>query len=369
VLVAFLRRISTRHLVLLCTGVVAAAVGATALAIAATSGGPTPPAKPLAVALRDALRAPAPPGVTARIRFTNHLIDSSGIQGANPVLTGATGRLWASSDGRLRIELQSERGDAQFVSDRRRFWAYDGSSNTVYRGTLPQRRGERAHRAHRLPTLVQIQRAITRLGRRVSLSGAIPSDVAGRAAYTLRAAPRRAGGLLGGIAVAWDAARGVPLRFGIYARGQSDPVLKLEVTDISYGKVPAGDFAVSPPSGVKTVDLTSHRARTHAEKRSALGFKPVAPRSLAGRPRSQVRILRAGALVTYGRGLDGIAVLEQRGAAVTRTQLPTVTIGAVKGQELQTPLGTLIRFQRGGLTYTVVGSVTRQVAEAAARGL
>ena len=365
--VAFLRRISTRHLVLLCTGVAVSAIGVTALAIAASSGGPTPPAKPLAVALRDALRAPAPRGITARIKFTNHLIDSADIQGSNPVLSGATGRLWASSDGRLRIELQSERGDAQLVSDGKRFWLYDGSSSTVYRGTLPQHRHR--ERAHRTPALAQIQRAINRLGRWLSHSGAIPSDVAGKATYTLRAAPRKNGGLLGGAAVAWDAARGVPLSLALYARGQSDPVLELQATDISYGKVPASDFAVSPPSGVKTVDLTPHRTRAHAEKRSALGFKPVAPRSLAGRPRSEVKILRAGALVTYGRGLDGIAVLEERGGRLGRTQLPTVTIGAVKGQELETPLGTLIRFQRGGVTYTVVGSVTRLVAEAAARSL
>ena len=351
---------------LLCTGVVAAAIGVTALAIAASSGGPTPPRKPLAVAVRDALRAPVPQGVTARVRFTNHLVDSSGIQGSNPILTGATGRLWATSDGRLRIELQSERGDAQIVSDGKRFWAYDGSSNTVYRGTLPQRHKERAHRT---PALAQIERVLTRIGRRVALSGAIPSDVAGQATYTLRAAPRKAGGLLGGVAVAWDAARGVPLRVAVYARGQSNPVLELEATDISYGPVPAGDFAVSPPAGARTVDLTPGHRRAKAEKHSALGFKPVAPASLAGRPRSGVKILRAGALVTYGHGLNGIAVLEQRGAQLGRTQLPTVTIGAVKGQELETPLGTLIRFERGSVTYTVVGSVTRQVAEAAARGL
>ena len=101
------------------------------------------------------------------------------------------------------------------------------------------------------------------------------------------------------------------------------------------------------------------------------GWFPVDPKSewvgvLASKAEM---VLRAGALVTYGRGLDGIAVLEERGGRLGRTQLPTVTIGAVKGQELQTPLGTLIRFQRGGLTYTVVGSVTRQVAEAAARSL
>jgi outer membrane lipoprotein-sorting protein len=364
--VAFLRRISTRHLVLLCAGALVGAIGATALAIAASTGGPTPPTRPLAVALRDALRAPAPKGLTARIRFTNHLIDSADFQRSNPVLSGATGRLWASTDGRLRIELQSDRGDAQLVSDGRRFWLYDGSSSTVYRGTLPQ---HHADRAHRTPTLAQIQRAIDRLGRWLSHSGAIPGDVAGRATYTLRAAPRKDGGLLGGAAVAWDAARGVPLRLALYARGHSDPVLELEATDVSFGAVPASDFAVSPPTGVKTVDLTQGHARGHAEKRSALGFNVVAPRSVAGRPRSGVRVLRAGALVTYGRGLGGIAVLEERGGRLGRTQLATVSIGAVKAQELETPLGTLIRFQRGGVTFTVVGSVTRQVAEAAARAL
>src|SRR5207248_2244818 len=147
------------------------------------------------------------------------------------------------------------------------------------RGTVPQHRTERAHRT---PTLAQIQRAINRLGRWLSHSGAIPSDVAGRATYTLRAAPRKDGGLLGGAAVAWDAARGVPLRLALYARGHSDPVLELEATDISFGPVPASDFAVSPPPGVKTVDLTPGHARAHAEQRSALGFRVVAPLEVRG---------------------------------------------------------------------------------------
>jgi len=381
VLVSFLRRISTSHLLLLCAGVVAVAIGGAALAIAAAGGGPTPPPKPLAAAIHDALAAPAPQGVTARVKFTNRLVDSVDIRGSNPLLTGATGRLWATPNGRIRIELQSSTGDAQIVSDGRIFWAYDGSSNTVYRGTLPRHREKaRAERSHRVPTLAQIERAIARFGRHASLSGAIPSDVAGSAAYTVRAAPKRAGGLLGGIAVAWDPARGVPLRFALYAKGQSDPVLELKATDISYGPVPAGDFAISPPAGASTVDLTPRRARAAAPTHAAPTFKVVAPRKLAGRPRQEVRLLGSrrddsAALVTYGRGLDGIAVLEQHAAAVRRAgpldraQLPSVTIGDVRAQELVTPLGTLIRCERGGVTYTVVGSVTRATAEAAARGL
>ena len=65
------------------------AIGGAALAIAAAGGGPTPPPKPLAAAIHDALAAPAPQGVTARVKFTNRLVDSVDIRGSNPLLTGA----------------------------------------------------------------------------------------------------------------------------------------------------------------------------------------------------------------------------------------------------------------------------------------
>src|SRR3982750_3126647 len=104
----FLRRIYTRRLLVLCAAFVALAVAGTAIAHAATGGGRTPSPKSIAQAVHDALTAPTVEGVTARIHFTNHLIDKSSLgEGADPLLTGATGRVWASRDGQLRIELQS----------------------------------------------------------------------------------------------------------------------------------------------------------------------------------------------------------------------------------------------------------------------
>jgi negative regulator of sigma E activity len=47
----------------------------------------------------------------------------------------------------------------------------------------------------------------------------------------------------------------------------------------------------------------------------------------------------------------------------------TVSIGGVKGQELDTALGTVISFSRSGVDYTVLGSVPPATARAAARGL
>src|SRR5512135_3066548 len=115
---------------------VSAIAAGAAIAVAAAGTGPVPPQKPLAQAVHDALAAPQVTGISARISFTNHLIDSTDIQGADPILTGATGRLWLSSDHRLRLELQADNGDAQVLVNNGSFWLYDPSSNTVYEGTL-----------------------------------------------------------------------------------------------------------------------------------------------------------------------------------------------------------------------------------------
>src|SRR5438874_1293995 len=72
---------------------------------------------------------------------------------------------------------------------------------------------------------------------------------------TARIAPRHDGGLLGGVELAWDAEHGVPLRAAVYAAGDSNPVLELKATDISFGAVSAGNLTVPVPAGAKVVDL------------------------------------------------------------------------------------------------------------------
>lgn len=193
----YLRTVSTRRLLAIIVGFSTAVAAGAAIAVAAASGGPVPPKKPLANAIRGALGAREVAGITARVTFTNHLIDSSNIQGSDPILTGATGRLWLSpSTHQLRLELQSERGDAQVVVNNGAFWVYDPSGNTVYKGTLPKD-AFKGHKAaagtpDKIPSVAQIQSDLNRAARHIDLSGAIPSDVAGHAAYTIRVSPKRA---------------------------------------------------------------------------------------------------------------------------------------------------------------------------------
>jgi outer membrane lipoprotein-sorting protein len=391
----FLRHISTHRLLALCAALVGVAAAGTAIALAAGSGGPTPPPKPLAQAVHDAVTAPTPAGITARIHFTNHLIDQSSLgEGADPLLTGADGRLWASPDGKLRVELQagaqSAGGDSQVLVDGNRFTVYDAGQRTVYTGDLPQDKADQGA-ADQPPSLADIQAKIAEVMKRATLSDAQPSDVAGRAAYTVRVSPKHDGGLLGGAELAWDAANGVPLRAAVYAAGSSDPVLQLEATDISFGKVDPSVFDVKPPADAKVVDLAPKSGPEGPDAKPVEGvdavqaklpFKLTAPDTLVGLPRSTVRLISSdehpAALVTYGRNLGGLAIIETEasgnGAVPKKDErgglsLPTVKIGSVTGTELDTALGTAITFDRDGVTYVVLGSVPPAAAEAAANAL
>src|SRR3954465_7504574 len=191
----FLRTISTRRLLALCLSAVAIAAGGTAIALAGGAGS-VPPQKPLARAVHDGLTAPQVQGITARVKFTNHLIDSSGIHGANPLLAGASGRLWFAPGKGLRLEVQSDNGDAQVVANQRRFFVFDGTSNTVYQGKVPKHRESRAERRHKIPSVGRIQQGLARAGRhKPDCAGPGPGNTAGHPAYTVRVGPGEPGGL------------------------------------------------------------------------------------------------------------------------------------------------------------------------------
>lgn len=392
---SLLRRISTRRLILLCAAVLAVAGGGAAIALAAAGGGAKPPRQPLARAVHQALVAPDAQGVTARVEFKNRLLDGIDMRGANPLLSGATGRVWATNDGRFRLELQATGGsqDAQVVSDGTSWWAYDGSSDTVYRGTIPKRervRAQRAHKRWRVPSVGRIQREINRVMRHADITGPTPTNIAGEPAYSVRMEPKRYGGLLGALEYAWDTAHSTPLRGAVYARGDDNPVLEMAVTDISFGPVDASTFDVPAPNAAHTQQVAPHDGagpRGHGRHRQVTGLRRVqrragfsvtAPAALAGKKRQEVALLggRDAVLVAYGRGLDGIAVIEKKIDPGTTehdplagASLPEVTIDGVKAQELSTPLGTALRFERDGVRYLVVASAKADVVEAAARGL
>jgi hypothetical protein len=422
----FLRRLPLSRLLLLCGVVVAVGIGATALAVAVSTE-PVPEPKPLAEAVHDALSAPRVSGVSATIQFDNHLIDTSGLEAqggapstSSPLLSGASGRLWIAENGRVRVELQSDHGDTQILYDpsSRTVSLYDAAASTLYRYQLPQSAegssgspstgsGSSAADTHKIPTVKEIQEAIEHVMRHASLSGMTPTDaaptptdVAGQAAYSVRISPSHDGGLVGGAELVWDAVHGVPLRLAVYSTQSSSPVLELTATKVSYGPVDEKVFDIPTPSGTKVTEVTpptSSSSKTGSAGQSPSApvtgvsavqaalpdFTLSAPDTLANMQRDQVTLVhvngKPAALVSYGKGLGGIAVLESQADATPKPsegsssspigQLPKVSVNEATATELPTALGTLLRFERSGVSYVVAGSVTPKVAQEAAKGL
>ncbi len=400
----FLRTVSTRRLLAAIAGLMVAIAAGTAIAVAASGNGPVSSPSQLAPAIHKALAAPAVPGISARITFTNNLISANDIQGADPLLNGASGRLWLSNDHQLRLELQGLNGDAQLVVDNGSFWVYDPTSHTAYEGKLPADKQTGKTKSETVPTIAQIQTDLNQLMQHLNVVGPRTGDIGGQPAYTIRVSPKHDGGLIGAAQLAWDSARGVPLAIGVYARNDNTPVLQLKATDISFGRVSSSVFAITAPRGAKIVTVSTptssgtattssgklRKGKQRAEVTGVaavarhLSFGLVAPAKLVGVRRQSVSLLNSngssGALVTYGQNLGGIVVIEQpQQAQSAPTQsgsgdqlglsLPSVSIAGATGQELDTALGTVVRFSRAGVTFTVLGSVPAVAADDAARAL
>jgi outer membrane lipoprotein-sorting protein len=361
--VNILRRLSLPHLLALCGLVVAIGVSATALA-SALGGGPTPPPKPLAQAVHDALTAAPVQSVSASVELTDRLLEGanlasgsgqSGESLSNPLISGGSGRLWVADDGRMRLELQSEKGDTQIIYDGHTVTIYDASSNTLYRYTPPAKSSSdtesKPDGPSTTPSVAKIEEAIAKLGKHADVSEASPTDVAGQPAYTVRVSPKEGGSLLGGAELSFDSVHGLPLRAAIYSSTSSSPVIELAATGISYGPVDASIFSFTPPASAKVEQLEL-------------------PQGEGKHPSSEEH----PHLKTYGKGLAGIDVLEGKagkdsGGDGTLEGLPKVKINGTEASELQTELGTILSFQRGGVRYLLAGAVTPAAIEALARGL
>jgi outer membrane lipoprotein-sorting protein len=391
--VNILRRLPLSRLLLLCGLVVAIGIGATALATA-VGAGPTPPPKPLPEAVHDALAASPPAGVSARIQFSNHLVEgaslASGGSGAtsglaaSPLLTGASGRLWIAADGRTRLELQSEKGDSQILYDGHTVSLYDASTNTLYRYTPQQESGASGTAAgstgtatgawstdtthHAIPTAQEIQEAIAKAAPNATFSGATPTDVAGQPAYTVRISPSHNGGLIGGAELSWDANNGVPLRAAVYSSTSSAAVIELAATEISYGPVDSSTVDFTPPANAKVEEVTP------PEKHESQPSGQPAPGG-TGTSGGSGSNANAPTVTAHGEGLAAIRVIEAQAKAGAKSSsslpegLPQVKINGATATELATPLGTLLSFERNSVRYLLVGSVTPAAIEAFARGM
>ena len=358
-------------------------------AYAMTRGGAAkPPKRSLASAVHRIFTAKPVTGLSADFRVDQHLLAGASTSlSSSPLLAGATGHVWIG-DGRARLVLRSQLGTTSVAFDGHQVSLYDRKHHVAY--VLPVKDHEKpgAPTEPIAPTMAAIQHALAQAAQFAVISGAIPSNVAGREAYSVHVSPRHNGGLFGEFDLAWDAAHAVPLKFAIFPRGSSTAAISISVTHIRFGAAPASDLSATPPAGTRIVHVhmpTRHdrsaqkphvtTAVGQAAASQAVGFAVEAPATLAGLPQHRVRAIGIGshraALATYGRGLGTVFLLEQRktGSHTPLSSLPSVTVNGIRAHELDTTLGSVIQWSRGGITYTIAGSQSAERIMSAAKSL
>jgi hypothetical protein len=287
--------------------------------------------------------------VTAHFRYVDSLVPTTSLlpeatAGGSPLplVSGAEGRLWYAA-GQLRMEFQTDEGDTQLLLRGNRALVYDAADGTAYSAILP----------------------------RVAIPQAARTGLAG--ATSLRIAPTHDGGLLQAASLAVDAETGTPLRLDVYGVGNRTPLLEFALSDVSYDPVDPSVFRLRLPFGMSPLPV-----RFAAPPSVGGTVACSAPPALGGlnlrtcREASRSTDVQ-GRLLVYGTNLSSVVVLEQPGAGDPAgglwSLLPSISVSGAAGRELVTGLGTVIRFGRGGVTYTVLGSMPRQTVETVARGL
>jgi hypothetical protein len=267
------------------------------------------------------------------------------------------------------MEFQTSQGDTQLVVHGTQALMYDASDGTAFAASLPSI----ATISHLRSGLAGASQLLGRVRSTLRISAPEPGVTAGRPSYTVQIAPIRNSGLLSQVSLSVDAETGTPLRLEVYGRGQPKPLVEFALSNVHYGPVDPAVFRLRLPFGMQPVPVKFGSTPSLGATVSC-----AAPARLGGLPLQSCReASRAnelpGRLLIYGRSFGSVVVLEQPGggdpAGGLWGLLPSVSVAGADGRELVTPLGSLVRFARGGITYTVVGSLPQAVVEAVARGL
>ncbi len=310
-----------------------------------------------------------------------------------------TARVWRGGPDKLRAELQGANGDKVLVTNGDQVSVYDGASNTLKTGEKPEAAPDSAAGTDGLPGAApeEIDEVLAEIAPSSKLTTGTPVEVAGRWAYPLTLEPRdKSVTLVERVEALVDTETFVPLRLELYADDRPEPVARYEAQDFRVGPVPDASFEFETPPGA-TVERPEPRndradgyregagprkATSVAEAGELAGFAvrglPEAP---GGRQLEEIRVMDGGAVLTYGSDWGAVVLTEMdgnkekdlpaRGVGNQEAELmiPAVDLGGVRARELSTPVGTVISWSEGGVSYTLAGSVPAAELRGVARGL
>lgn len=322
--------------------------------------------------------------------------DGDAVSGEN------TARIWRGGPDALRAELQGENGDTVLVRNGDEVSVYDGATNTLKVGEKPD--GENASEQSPVPVRPEeIEEFLAEVSPTSKLTAGEPVEAAGRWAYPLTLEPRDGSQtLVEGVETLVDAQTFVPLSFELYAEDVPEPVVRYEARDFEVGPVSEARFQLEPPPGATVEqlepgdgerpegapdkkDLEPRVAGSLAEASELAGFQVEGlSEPPGGRQLEEIQVAGDAAALRYGSGWGTVTLVqkpdtgdEDFGAPQRNQneegpdlQVPNVSLGdGVRAREVATPVGTVLTWSDGGISYVLAGSVKAGELEAAARSL
>ena len=323
------------------------------------------------------------------------LLEAAGQEGGFAASGPQTARVWYGGEDKLRAELQGENGDKIFVHNGERAWAYDGATNTLKTGEPPSE-----PQAAGPPDPAEIDRMLAELAPTSDLAQETPVGYAGREAYVLTLSPKdEASTLFERGRALIDSETYLPLQLSLYTDGEPDPVFSWRVSDLDVGPVPAVRFEFLVPPGAEVIPFDEGKEES-PEPDMRAGAEPTEVKTVAeaqrlvdfditelanppgGRGLTGVYLKGSdGVVLTYGSGWGTVVLAEapQEGGATSPQPgtaeggdltLPKVDLGSgIEATELSTSVGTVLRWNEGGVSYVLAGSVPASELERAAREL
>jgi hypothetical protein len=225
-----------------------------------------------------AARPPAP--MTATVQETislglPSLPSAAGLSNPFSALTGSHQfGIWYASPTRFRLAEQGSFSENDLRRDAGRIWLWNSRTQTATRVLLP-RQASASHGGFRplpagpgslqhqsgtagglppagpLSSPAAIAALLAAAGRSTVITVGQNVTVAGRSAYQLVIKPKTDKSLIGRIDIAIDAARHIPVRLEVFARGAAQPAVQIGYTSLSFGRPAASNFSFTPPPGAK----------------------------------------------------------------------------------------------------------------------
>lgn len=315
----------------------------------------------------------------------------AGADSAVELLTGPhTARVFVDGPARVRVQVMDRLAERDAVRNGNEVWLYNSRDNTATHVTLPdtlkkpdalKKKDAGTPPAARMPGSVATPeelaaRVLAKIDDSTEVTVGDDVEVAGRAAYNLRVAPRSQGTLVESVAIAVDGEKGLPLSVEVRARGQAEPAFRAAFSSLTLETPDAGLFNFTPPPGatVKEHVLPPHR---HDARPSGAG---IPGRHHAGDGKAAAAEKKSGWV--SGSGWDSIVEFPARStspdAAAPGAGIPSIdalltdpllrqaTVTVPEGRAISTSLLNVL-FTDDGRVFAGSVPLERLQAAAAAR--